>query len=90
MQKNMRKAAKAREKDNMSGGDEFEDDPATEADEGNYTYPDHLDDDDDEKEDQPTGRSIFRLEVYSVAVEERLLKEHHPLETPDLTNLTRR
>jgi len=59
MQKNMRKAAKARDKDNMSGGDEFEDDPATEADEGNYTYPDHLDDDDDEKEDQPTGRSIF-------------------------------
>jgi len=63
MQKNMRKAAKAKakEKDNMSGGDEFEDDPATEVDEGNYAYPDHLDDDDDddEKEDQPTGRSIF-------------------------------
>ena len=65
MQKNMSKAAKAKEKDSASGGgDEFEDDPATEADEGNYTYPgagDHLDldDDDDEKENQPTGRSIF-------------------------------
>ena len=62
MQKNMSKAAKAEEKKNREGGvgddDIFEDNnnPAPTADEGNYTYPDHLD---DVKEDQPVGRSIF-------------------------------
>ena len=62
MQKNMSKAAKADKKKDREGGvgddDIFEDNsnPAPAADEGNYTYPDHLD---DVKEDQPVGRSIF-------------------------------
>ena len=59
VQKNMRMAAEAKETHSASGGgDEFEDDPATEADEGNYAYP-GAGDQDNEKEDQPTGRSIF-------------------------------
>ncbi len=60
IQKNMKKAAEAKEKNRDN--DDFEDEfnhATTEEDEGNYAYTGHLDDTGDNKDEQPTGRSIF-------------------------------